>query len=693
VVNTRPSGDGTRREIQVLRAVAVTAVIAFHLWPDQVSGGYVGVDVFFVVSGFLITAHLLRELDTTGTVRLRRFWARRIRRLLPASLAVILLTTVAILTLVPKFYWPTFLPEAIASAFYVENWALAANSVDYLAAENAPSPFQHFWSLAVEEQFYLIWPVLIVLTALVARLAAHAGPAGVRRAVVVALGVVAAGSLVYSIVATSATPDVAYFSSFTRAWEFGAGALLAALVGQWRPGRALGVTTTVVGFAAILASVFLFGAATPFPGWAALLPIAGTVLVILAGEPDVGPIRATYGFAPLRWMGDVSYSAYLVHWPPIVILPYVLGRDLGPLERLALFAVTWVLAAASYTWVENAARGRPLTRVWPTFASGLAGMLVVLIVAGIGYAVVRREAATPDPPFEALTATQQDCFGAGSLDPEFAEACTEVSFADVTPSRLRMADDIPPIYGDECRTSPVDDQLKACEFGDSASSEIAVLVGDSHAAQWFPAVEALAVERGWRLIVYFKAACAFSTAADAMTDVESRTSCVRWNDDVVAELAGLEPDWVFTSATRGTTFESQGSVSADEVAVTGFAERWAALVADRARVVVFVDTPEMDRTTIDCVVGSTGPRPDCARDESAALARPDYLTPASGRVPGTTLVDLNDRLCPDGSCPAVIGAVIAYRDTSSHLTETFAKTLLPMLRAAIPGQDGDQDQP
>ena len=219
------SGDagrrsGVRPEIQGLRALAVVLVVVFHLWPYRLHGGYVGVDVFFVISGDPITSHLAREVEQTGRLRVGRFWARRIRRLLPASLLVLAVSAVTILIWVPQSYWQQFMREIVASAIYVQNWALAADSVDYLAATNVASPAQHFWSLSVEEQFYVAWPLLLVAAVW---LAARFGHWSRRSAIIVMLAVIGAASLAYSVIFTTSNPSVAYFSTATRAWEFAAG--------------------------------------------------------------------------------------------------------------------------------------------------------------------------------------------------------------------------------------------------------------------------------------------------------------------------------------------------------------------------------------------------------------------------------------------------------------------------------------
>ena len=291
---TTPPRHTSRPEIQGLRAVAVMFVVLYHLWPGRLRGGYIGVDVFFVISGFLITGNLLREVDRRGRVRFADFWARRARRLLPAAFLVLLATGVGILLWVPQLMWQQFFKEIAASGLYVENWSLARDAVDYLASSNAPSPVQHYWTLSAEEQFYLGWPFLVMLGVLVASRTSWPR----TRAITAVLGTAALASLAFSLWQTVANPSVAYFSTFTRAWEFAAGALLAcagsrvALHG--RPAALL----SLVGLGTIAACGLLFTHDTPMPGTAAVVVVLASVAVIAAGHP------ARPGRPAACWCGD-----------------------------------------------------------------------------------------------------------------------------------------------------------------------------------------------------------------------------------------------------------------------------------------------------------------------------------------------------------------------------------------------------
>jgi peptidoglycan/LPS O-acetylase OafA/YrhL len=314
-------GREVRPEIQALRGAAVLLVLAYHFWPATLRG-YVGVDVFFAISGYLITAHLLREVDATGRVSLPAFWARRARRILPASLVVLLACSVATIAFVARLQWEPSFEEIRASTLYVENWQLAYAAVDYLAADDATTPVRHFWSLSAEEQFYIAWPVLIL-----------AGAFAGRRAIAVVLAAVTVLSLAWSVHATATDPAAAYFVTPARPWEFGAGGLLAlAVPAASAPGRAR-IALSWAGLAAIAAAAVAYSPATPFPGVAALLPVLGTIAVMAAAAPTP-PLR----LRPVQFLGDVSYSVYLWHWPLLVFAPILLDRAMTTPEKLTVLA-------------------------------------------------------------------------------------------------------------------------------------------------------------------------------------------------------------------------------------------------------------------------------------------------------------------------------------------------------------------
>ncbi len=318
-----------RPDIQSVRGLAMLVVLAFHLWPDRLPGGFVGVDVFFVVSGFLIVGSLAHELRETGRIRVWTFWSRRARRLLPAALIVLAAATVGIVTLTAQSQWLDYLGQVVASATYWENWKLVLDSTDYMTAASGASPVQQFWTLSVEEQFYIAAPIVLLVLGLVS----HS-----RSGLLIALGLATAASFAYAIWMAGTNPGVAFFDTGTRVWEFGVGALM-----TFVPAFRLGWLSWIPGLALVIAACFLLDSGAPFPSWTALLPTVGAALM-LAGGRNLGRLGPIVGNRVSTWLGDVSYCAYLWHWPLIVLVPAAFGHPLSLIEKILVLATSLALA-------------------------------------------------------------------------------------------------------------------------------------------------------------------------------------------------------------------------------------------------------------------------------------------------------------------------------------------------------------
>ncbi|MFC9918056.1 acyltransferase family protein [Agromyces binzhouensis] len=373
-----------RPEIQALRAIAVCAVVLHHGWPAVAPAGYMGVDVFFVVSGFLITALLLRESARTGRISLKDFYLRRARRILPAAMAVLVAVTVLTYLVVPRVEWRSYFREVIASALYFENWLLAADSQDPARDDLASTPVQHFWSLSVEEQFYLAWPLLII-AALAFAARRSRDP---RRALLVVLGAATIASFAWNVVLTVQDHNLAYFSTFTRVWEFGVGGILAILVPEVAAGRErLRAAVGWLGLALIAVPIIVFRDPEVFPGVVVLVPVAGALAVIWAGMPAVGwsPARVT-GTSAVQWTGDISYSLYLWHWPIFMFVPFITGVPSPPWLMVLLVIAAFAVAAASKRWIEDPARFGAAGARRPRSAlllGSVATLAALLVAAGI----------------------------------------------------------------------------------------------------------------------------------------------------------------------------------------------------------------------------------------------------------------------------------------------------------------------
>lgn len=671
----RRAAAGVRPEIQALRAVAVGMVIIVHLWPERLPGGYAGVDVFFVISGFLITAHLVREINRTGTISLRQFWARRARRLLPASLLVLLASAIAVLLFVPKLLWIQFLREIGAATVYILNWVLAGDAVDYLAANNVESPAQHYWSLSVEEQFYIVWPLLILIGIF---FAARSKRLSTKTAIAVLLSALVVLSLSWSIYLTATDAASAYFVTTTRAWEFGVGGLLALFAASPIAGREnLRSIVSWFGVAAIAATALFYTAETPFPGYTALLPVLGTVAVIWAGTPSRWWSPTTLGsIRPIQWFGDVSYSAYLWHWPPIVIVPYIIGYDLNWKHKLAILAFTLVAAAISKKFIEDPVRTNSflVSRKprWTLVATAVA-MVAVLAIPVATYASVQGTANEQRDQETAIAEDPTICFGAEDLDPD--KTCSVLPDT-LLPDPALVAEDRPEIYSDECRSQPDDDTVRECVFGDKGAATRVALIGDSHSASWFPALELIAEKQGWELTTVYKASCPFTAPAEGRDLSES---CTSWNAKVQEQLATEDPfDIVFTafraSGNDGLTEED----AAFSAAVGGFQEAWAPLQARGAQIVGFHDNPIMTDDTPQCVSENIDDSSVCNLPESKTLTFADPLFAAAEQTDGAVAINMNDYFIVDGETQTIVGQVVVWRD-EHHFTATYSKSFVQPL--------------
>jgi peptidoglycan/LPS O-acetylase OafA/YrhL len=670
------STQGVRLEIQALRAIAVSVVVVFHVWPDVLHGGYIGVDVFFAISGFLITSLLVREIDRDGRISLPGFWARRARRILPAALVTLLVAAIGVLIWVPTSHWSDMLEEIGASTLYIENWRLAHEAVDYFAA-TAPSPVQHFWSLSVEEQFYLVWPVALTIALAVAgRRHRRAGAAIVMAGLTVA-------SLIYSIVHTPADPASGYFVTPARAWEFGLGGLLALLPQFDRSPVHVRAALSWMGLAAIAVSAIVYTPSTHFPGTAALLPILGTLAVIRAGMPETR--WAPSGLFRLRGVqdiGNLSYSIYLWHWPLIVLVPYAISLDPGP-RRMAVLGLTLVLSALSKRLIEDPIRAAPsLVRRRPraTFAVSLVGTGIVLAVLGYGALKNDDQLKADEQKTARVVEEHLSCFGAAAMDP--THPCDNPKLkTTVVPTPVQAAR----VTNSSCKIVERAGRVRACAFGVPASqaTKTVALFGDSHASHWRAALEVVARERHWHGLSVTHTGCPFSKAVADLEEPQ-RSECIEWNHDAAAWLATHpEVTAIFTSQHSGASFATPAGADPFETKVKGYVDLWSSLPQSVRDIVVIHDTPRSRGDTQDCVseaIDNQKPAgPACAESRTWAT-RADPAVKAAEEVTNHRMhtVDLTNFLCDTKKCYPVVGGVLVYRD-EGHMTQTFAATLGPYL--------------
>lgn len=703
----RETGSAHRGDVEGLRAVAVVAVVLFHAGVPGVHGGYVGVDVFFVLSGFLITGLLLAELRRTGTVSLRTFWARRARRLLPLATVVSLATLAASWLLLTPLEVRQIARDALWSGLFAMNLLLARDGVDYLA-DDAESPYQHYWSLGVEEQFYLVWPVAVLLLVLAVRWASrrrtlpagHDGsagsglPASTTRVLLVVTSVAVAASFAWGVWLTQSSQPLAYFQPFSRAWELGVGALLAlaapALAGL--PGRVRDVAA-VLGLATVVAAALVLDEGTPFPGTAALLPVLGTAAVVAAGTGGGSRLGTLLGARPLRTLGRLSYGWYLWHWPVLVLAPRALGGDPGLVGRLALSLLALGLAWLTYALVEDPVRRHRLLAADPARSLAV-GALCVALAAGTGVASAAmvpevRGTAAPRPPVATAEAEQVQV---GALDEvDVRQAVRQAERLDGLPANLEPVledaqDDVARAVADDgvsCMVAVEHEDVSrspggSCVFGSHPDGDTTVvLAGDSHAYQWYPAVQQIAERRGWRLVVMTKAGCPlYDVSIDLASLRRAYTECDVWREQAMDRIEAEEPDLVVVSA---AVFSPRGD---------DFTRRWADGVATTTRdlrratgatVVALADTPNPAEDVPTCLAEHLDDVQQCAVGRDEALLDPQrrQATARAAAEAGAVVVDPVPWFCRS-TCPPVIGNAPAYHD-DDHISATYAAQLAPLL--------------
>lgn len=669
-----------RSDIEGLRAVAVSLVVLAHINVPFVAGGYIGVDVFFVISGFLITSLLLREIGRNGRINLAKFYARRALRLLPAAVTVLIATVVAAWLWLPRTRLFEVGADATAAALNVINIRLAVEGTDYMNADQPPSPLQHYWSLAVEEQFYLVWPLMLI--ALI-WLASRWKKIDITKAIVAVLALTVVWSLLVSIDRSGDSPIWSYFGIHTRAWELAVGALLA--VGAARltaiPARWAALMSWT-GLGMVCLAAVWFTENTVFPGYAALLPVLGTAMVIAAGcRPHSGGADLVLKHRPFQLTGKISYSLYLWHWPIVMIGPSALGVEPSLAVMVPLMAGAFALSVATYVFIENPVRRRKFFTGATSRGLALGGGLMTLAM-GVSALVMLQP--TPDYGHgdgEEVTSGHATVF---ELMPESAD--TELVPDNLQPPLEEARQDRPLMYDNDCLLDRERSEIQEdCWFGDDNGARTMVLFGDSHAAQWFPPLNQLAEASGWQIFTLTKTGCSIADIEEENAALERQyTECEEWRDDAMDTIEEISPELVV--AANSDVKDPIGS-DPDQEWVDGWETTTERLVDYADEVATIADTPLYSTHVPDCLADNREKAAECVEKIDDVIPHPDRREDSIEVIEsaGSTVIDPIPWVCDEetGKCPVVVGDLLAYRD-SNHLSTSFASALTPHLAAVLP---------
>ncbi len=712
-----------RPDLEGLRGVAILLVLLCHVRVPGAEAGFVGVDVFFVLSGFLITGLLVQQLDRTGHLDLGAFYARRVRRIVPAALVVLVATLAAAQLVLSPLDIPRLTDDVLTAGLSVANVHFALGATDYFAPID-PSPVLHYWSLGVEEQFYLLWPLVLIVAARCGR---------PRVAMAAAVMLICLGSFVLSALVTTASPPWAYYSLPTRAWQLAAGALVAlAVPAIGRIPRPVGAFVGWLGAALIAVALATIGPTTEYPGFAALLPTVGALAIVASGGRRGSPGWAVLARAPLRLLGRISYSLYLWHWPILVLGTAALAPgaeagliaedgtlpDLLPL-RIGLALVAVGVAWLSWRFVEEPFRRGGIWQVGRLRGFGLATAAVAAVLVasttmgalangtvraaelpGVDPVIGLADPSAPSDVFASppLVAPASDPAGPSATptpgrasSPPKASAqppAVNASWLNhgpvpstLSPSLSAARTDGDSLMADGCGLSLAGSRPPDCVYGDPNGAVTVALVGDSHAAHWFPAMEVLARKHGWRLVPLTKFSCVFVDMRIYSPLLKREyTECETWRENVIDRLAAIKPDLVVIASNRYLPVVDERDT--DPIRQGAAAAR----LIDRidAPVAVVADTPRANVDVPACLAQHRDAIEQCATSRADAFTwRHLRREKETVRLTGAKLVDLSAAVCPADPCPPIVGNLLVYRD-NHHLTATFARALAAALDAALP---------
>lgn len=645
-----------RPEIEGLRAIAALLVAVYHIWMMRVSGG---VDVFFVVSGFLITTSLLSGYARNGYIKFGKFILGLLRRLLPSALTVMIFITIGSFFILPDIRFTATIKEIAASLLYFENWQLAITGTDYLDQNNPQSPVQHFWAMSIQGQFYVIWFVIVSLAILISK-KLNISLKKVFTAVLLILFTI---SLIYSIYITSMNQPWAYFDTGARVFEFAVGGLLMIYIFNLNIHRYVSFILGWIGLAVLLLTGILLDVQGTFPGLIALIPISAAVLILLAGQnPSRFGVEKLLSTRPLKFLGSLSYGIYLWHWPILIFYYEIFDTSsVSLLHGIIIIVISILLSYITTNIVEKpiinyinknnfSIRGfRPII--------GLASILIIGL--GSWYYYTNSQASS-------LSINNEDYPGvmvnAASYDSENFEKKEPI------PSLATILEDKTEAY--ECQVSPQSSAIEVCDYGKTKKYDYTVaVVGGSKSTHWISPMQDIAEEENMRLINITKAGCRFTTDTENYTE-----QCIEWNRNVIDEIVNEDVDLVITLA--DIAYSSLYDVPA------GFIEQFNKLDEVNIDVLALRDTPYFKGSVPECIAQHGENSTECKIVKADVYNTPSAWERLENKPDNVFYADYSDYFCGEEYCDPVVGNVIGYFD-HDHMTETFSKTFKPLLQRDV----------
>ncbi|MFC8304075.1 acyltransferase family protein [Specibacter sp. NPDC057265] len=645
-----------RSEVQGLRALAVLMVVSYHVWFGRISGG---VDVFLLISAFLLTGQFARKMESGRPLELLKYWTRLFKRLLPMIAVTLLITLGAAYFFLPESTWMSLFDQTWASLFYYQNWHLAAEAVDYYAADHSSaSPLQHFWSLSIQGQIFILWPIIFAVTAFLSQVFRLKA----KRLLIWMFCGIFLISLVFSIITTQNNQLFAYFDTRARLWEFALGSIVALILPSLRLGRMVRLFLGWLGVVAMISCGLILQVGQQFPGYMALWPTLAAACVIAAGQTGSKfGVDRLLSAKPLVKLGDSSYALYLFHWPVLVIFLVTSGRDqAGPKAGLAIILLSIIAAWALTKYVDD-----PLRRhAWFAEKSSRSLIVILACIVSVAVPVTAWQAHINNLNESLLANASKNNPGAASLWPGYVDNSNPD--APLLPLFANIHADWP-VFPEPC-IADEEENINLCTNGNDGGEKSVVILGSSHAHVLNTPILEMAEDYNWNVTSMTMGYCPLGLdPAAGLTE-----ACVAFNQEKFKEVLDLKPDLVVTTSTRTSALPEVA-----EQLDSSWVEEAAALNAAGIQVLAFRDTPRFMQSVPECLENNPNDYAQCSTPTNEiypAVSPTDPPPPVLGK---TSFIDLTSSFCSETSCPAVIGNVVVYKD-DNHVTATYMKTLRPI---------------